>query len=225
MKLKKNYKISIEAYYKTMNNLLEYKEGVSYFTTTAGWESTVTQGQGRAYGTELLFEKNLGKLTGFIGYTLAWSKRKFSELNLGKEYPYKFDRRHDVSIVGNYKFNERINMGVVWVYGTGNSITLPTQRYAPIDELYYKYSKVEDIIEYYSNKNNYKLPAYHRLDVSINFTKQKKKGIRTWSYGVYNLYNQQNAYMIYVKEVNGENKLYQKSLFPVIPYFSYNYKF
>ena len=225
IKLKNDYRISIETYYKSMDNLLEYKEGISYFTTTSNWENTVTQGRGRAYGMELLFEKNLGKITGFIGYTLAYSKRTFSELNQGKEYPYKYDRRHDVSIVGNYKFSERINLGLVWVYGTGNSITLPIQRYAPIEELYNKYSKVQDIIEYYGNKNNYKLPAYHRLDVSINLTKQKKKGIRTWSYGVYNLYNRQNAYMVYVKEVNGENKLYQRSLFPILPYFSYNYKF
>jgi len=240
--LKKGYRMSIESYYKTMENLLEYKEGTSYFTTTNNWESTVTQGAGTAYGAEVLLEKKSGKLSGFIGYTLSYSNRKFDELNNGKEFPSKYDRRHDISVVGNYKFNDRINIGAVWVYGTGYSITLPTQRYAPLNRgavrgwgLPTKYvpvdefgneSKIDmDIIEYYGNKNNFKLTAYHRLDVSINLTKQKKKGIRVWSFGAYNVYNHQNPYMIYVKEVNGQNKLYQKSLFPVIPYLSYNYKF
>jgi hypothetical protein len=223
--MKKNYRFSLEAYYKTMDNLLEYKEGASYFTTTDNWENSVTQGKGTAYGLELFVEKKLGKFTGFAGYTLAWAWRKFEDINMGREFPYKFDRRHDMSLVGHYRFNERINLGAVWVYGTGNSITLPTQRYTPLEEFYYKYGQVADILEYYGNKNSYKLPAYHRLDVNINLIKQKMKGIRTWSFGVYNLYNRQNPYLLYVKEMNGQKKLYQRSLFPAVPYFSYNYKF
>ncbi len=225
--IKKDFRISLETYYKEMDKLLGYKEGAEYFSTTVNWENTITQGTGQAYGMELLFEKNSGKFTGLIGYTLAYSTRKFAELNKGKEFPYKYDRRHDISIVGNYKFNDHINIGAVWVYGTGNSITLPTQRYTSIDkmELFDLDNMGKDNLEYFGIKNNFKLPAYHRLDVSINMTKQKKKGIRTWSLGAYNVYNRQNPYLVYTKEVNGQKKLYQKSLFPVIPYFSYNYKF
>jgi hypothetical protein len=215
-----------------MDNLVEYKEGASIFSFENDWESKVALGEGKSYGLEVLLMKKLGKTTGWIGYTLSKSTRLFNrpgqEISFGEEFPYTYDRRHDVSIVISHSFNDHIDMGLTWVYGTGNATTLGVETYPayyPMGFNGYNYNYGRDIT-YYENRNNYRMPAYHRLDIGINFHKQKKWGKRTWSFSVYNAYNRQNPfYLDWDYDKTGQLKLYQFSLFPIIPSIAYHFEF
>lgn len=221
--LKDGYRVSAEAYYKQMNNMIEYKEGASFFDTSNDWEKLVEVGKGFSYGLEVLFEKRLGKTTGWIGYTLSWTNRKFENLNNGEIFPYRYDSRHDISVVVTHKFNDKIDVGVVWVFSTGNAVTLALQQYNALDDQSYFSSVVEHVDE----RNNYRMPSYHRLDIGVNIHKEKKWGQATWSFGLYNAYNRQNPFYLefgYLK--NGNKKvLKQISLFPIIPSINYSFKF
>ena len=223
--LPKGYKISTEAYYKTMENLIEYKEGASFFNTDKDWEQLVEVGRGWSYGAEVLFEKTTGKTTGWIGYTLSWTERQFDNLNDGKPYPFRYDRRHDISIAVTHKFNDRVDIGMVWVYGTGNAISLALQKYngLPTSDNFFNAP-----IEHIGDKNGYRMPAYHRFDVGVNVHKDRKWGSQTWSFGLYNAYNRQNPFYLEFGYLNnGTNKLVLKqiSLFPIIPSVNYSFKF
>jgi hypothetical protein len=239
---------SIEGYYKKMINVLGYKEGASFLQldepgTSSGisWENNVTAGRAWSYGAEFLLEKKAGKLTGWIGYTLSWTQMQFDSINFGKKYYARYDRRHDLSVVGIYKINDRITFSGTWVYGTGNAITMPMSSYNAIDHGqtsdYMKYSHGgpfhfpgNDINEY-PEKNNFRMSSYHRLDLGIQFHKQKKWGERTWEISVYNAYNRRNAFYYYIEreydDTTGKfyGQLKQVSLFPVIPSFSYSFRF
>lgn len=230
--------MTVEAFYKTMDNLIEYKEGASFGGTGAGWESKVEKGKGEAYGAEFMLEKTYGKLTGWIGYTLSWTNRQFENLNFGRTFPAKYDRRHDISVALTHTFSERVDAGLVWVYGTGNAATLGIMEYPPEDFMNtgYYYSPVTE----YPGRNNYRTPSYHRLDLGVNLHKQKKRGMRTWSFSVYNAYSRKNPFFIYwgseyYSEPDpakpGEYLYFSKpvlkkvSIFPIIPSVSYSFKF
>ena len=219
--LPKGYRISTEAYYKTMDNLIEYKEGASFFSTNKNWEELVEVGKGWSYGAEVLFEKRTGKTTGWIGYTLSWTNRQFEKLNDGKVYPYRYDRRHDVSVVVTHKFNDRVDVGLVWVYGTGNAVSLALQKYNGLNDGNFT------VVEHIGDKNDYRMPAYHRLDLGVNLHKDKKWGEATWSFGVYNAYSRRNPFYLDFGYLKNSDKyvLKQISLFPIIPSVSYNFKF
>ncbi|MCX7862943.1 MAG: TonB-dependent receptor [Bacteroidales bacterium] len=223
----KGFEASIEGYYKTMNNIIEYKEGSSFFMETSSWEDKVTMGKGWAYGSEFFIRKNKGNTTGWIGYTLSWSWRQFSDLNFGKAYPYRYDRRHDVSVAVTHKFSDRTDVGLVWVYGTGNAISLPIEQYPAWDNILNQHVNYEyyPTIEYYDGRNGFRMPSYHRLDLSVNMHKKRKYYTRTWSIGVYNVYNRKNPYYLYFKHDNNRKRLTQISLFPLIPSFSYTMNF
>lgn len=218
-----DYEISVEGYYKQMDNLLSYKEGASFLSFN-DWQEKVEQGEGKSYGAELFVQKKKGKTTGWVGYTLSWNKRKFENINSGEEYPFKYDRRHDLSVVVSHEFSKRISLSGTWVYGTGNSITLNEARY-------YTYNPDEDgfgiiqdgTVGVPSSKNNYRMKSYHRMDIGVNFTKQKKRYQRTFSLGVYNTYNRRNPFFIYYD--TGRESFRQVSIFPLIPYFTYSFKF
>ena len=228
------FELSIEAYYKEMKNLVAYKEGASFLEVDTDWETQVTSGSGESYGLEFLFQKKHGKTTGWLGYTLAWSNRQFDELNFGKKFPYKWDRRHDISIAIVHEWKPKIDLSIAWVYGTGNSITLPIGRHETLNSEtplftdrtrnpYYYFNEVD----YYGERNSYRMRAYHRLDINLAFKKQKKWGERIWSLGVYNLYSRKNPYYIdigYDYKTN-KQKFVQYSLFPIIPSISYSFKF
>ncbi len=235
--LGKGYNISVEGYYKTMKNIIAYKEGASFLSTGKDWQKIIEVGKGWSYGGELLFEKKLGKITGWLGYTLSWTWRQFDNINFGEPYHYKYDRRHDISLALTYEINDHIDLGLVWVYGTGNAITLPIQQYQQFIDpttsnngygYYYGYGGT---VQYYEKKNDYRMPAYHRLDIGVNIHKKKKWGEATWSYGLYNAYNRQNPFYLqygYLKNdfsPNPTKVLKQISLFPVIPSISYSFKF
>ncbi len=223
-------KFSVEGFYKTMNNLLEYKEGVNLFSANTISSKIEKSGVGNVIGLEFLVEKTIGKTTGWIAYTLSKNTRTFDNINGGKTYPFKFDRTHDISIVISHSISERIQLNATWVFSTGNAITLAHSNYYQIDlGDYYPNSNDPyqlNTAEQYNGKNGFRMPAYHKLDIGINLNKQKTKGMRTWSFGLYNAYNRQNPFFLfYKKNKANEVKLHQLTLFPIMPSFHYSFAF
>lgn len=209
--------VSLEGYYKTMHNVIEYKEGASFFNSSTNWEDKVEIGEGNSYGGELFLQKKKGRFTGMLGYTLSWTNRKFDNLNNGKQYPYRYDRRHDIKIAGVYSLTDKIEVSAEWVYGTGNAITVPVGMY---------YGANGNEVQIYGERNGYRMPAYHRGDVSIKFMKQGKKWERAWVLSAYNVYNRKNCFYIYsTTDISGSTVFKQVSLFPIIPSISYQFKF
>jgi hypothetical protein len=216
------YETSIEVYYKSMENQIEYREG--YTPSIKDPEEEFVFGDGWSYGAEFFFNKTKGRFTGWIGYTLAWSWRKFPDLNKGNKYPAKFDRRHDLSVVGLYEFNSKWKLSTVFVYASGNAASLPEKFYL-----------IEGVLtQQYSNINQYRLPSYHRLDISATYTpvpKKQRKGSSSWNFSIYNAYSRRNPYFFYFDQTGSafdgslEVQAKQVSLFPVIPSVTYNFKF
>ncbi|MBN2215542.1 MAG: TonB-dependent receptor plug domain-containing protein [Bacteroidales bacterium] len=242
LRLFKDFSLSLEAYYKTMNNIIEYKEGASFFNQSGGWEDKIASGKGWSYGAETLVEKNEGKTRGWIGYTLSWTDRQIDEVNFGKVFPYRYDRRHDISIALTRYISERIAVGITWVYGTGRAITLAKQKYPslmeyfnssswyPQDNIIY-YPSENSIIEHYESRNGFREPAYHRLDFSANFHKKVRWGERTFSFGIYNVYNRQNPFYLYyghkysISSSSENIYLLQRSFYTIMPSIRYSLKF
>jgi outer membrane receptor for ferrienterochelin and colicin len=230
--------VSIEGYYKTMDNLIEYKDGASFMSSSTGWENKVSLGSGRAYGLECLIQKSYGKTTGWIGYTWSKSERTFDRpgqlLNEGRTFPAKYDRRHDVSLTLSHKLTDRIDISGTWVYYSGNCATMALHNYEgpAIPDSYEFFSGSNGFI---NSRNNYRFNAYHRMDIGINFHKQKKHGKRTWNISAYNAYNRYNPFIVYPTSEShydainntyiSTSKLRQVSLFPIIPSISYSYAF
>lgn len=217
------YETSVELYYKQMQNQIEYKEG---YTPTGldDTENSFVFGKGWSYGSEFFINKTKGRLTGWIGYTLSWTWRKFPELNFGEKYPAKYDRRNDMSIVAIYELNKKWRLSGTFVFGSGNAATLPQRFYIVGGILTQEYSRI----------NEYRLPAYHRIDFAAILTPKKnakRKWKSEWVFSVYNAYNRKNPYFIYFDQTgspfNGtlEIQAKQVSLFPVIPAITWNVKF
>jgi hypothetical protein len=216
------YETSVELYYKNMQNQVEYKEG--YTPSLKDPEQEFVFGRGWSYGSEFLINKTKGRFTGWVGYTLSWTWRKFAELNSGLKYPARYDRRHDISVVANYEVNKKWKLGGVFVYGTGSAITLP--------ERFYIINGV--LTQEYSSLNQYRMPAYHRMDLSATYTpvpKRKRKLTGYWVFSLYNTYSRMNPYFIYFDQsgsvANSDLKVEarQVSLFPVLPAVTWNFKF
>ena len=217
------YETSIEFYYKDMKNQIEYEEGYTP-NSLEDTENSFTFGRGWSYGTELFVNKTKGRLTGWIGYSLSWTWRKFPQLNFGEKYPAKYDRRNDMSIVALYELNKRWKLSASFVYGSGNAATLP-QRFYFINGL---------LTQEYSRINEYRLPSYHRLDfAAINSPKRNEthKNKIEWVFSIYNVYSRKNPYFIYFDQAgsladgNLQVQAKQVSLFPIIPAVTFNFKF
>lgn len=217
------YETSVELYYKQMQNQIEYEEG---YTPTGldDTENSFTFGKGWSYGAEFFINKTKGRLTGWVGYTLSWTWRRFPNLNFGEKYPAKYDRRNDMSIVAMYELNKKWRLSASFVYGSGNAATLPQRFYIVGGVLTQEYSRI----------NEYRLPAYHRVDFSAILTPKKnikRKWKSEWVFSVYNGYNRKNPYFVYFDQsgspFNGtlEIQAKQVSLFPVIPAITWNVKF
>lgn len=229
--------LSVEGYYKSMHNLIEYKDGATFLGSSTGWEDKVVMGDGWAYGIEFLAQKSIGKTTGWIGYTWSKSERLFNrpgqELNYGKVFPAKYDRRHDVSLVVSHKFSDRFDLSGTWIFSTGNTGTLAMQHYVAATTPDTN-NNTSDALNYISGRNNFRFNPYHRMDIGMNFHKKKKHGTRTWNISIYNAYNNNNPFLVYPKEDQQYNpatgtfvtkkSLVQVSVFPIIPSISYSYK-
>ncbi len=216
----KNIDFSIIAYKKNANNLITYKEGAVFTGSAENWQQKIeTHGYGESMGLEFLAQKNHGKITGWIAYTLAKSDRQFQNINNGQKFSFKYDRRHNFNIVANYKFKNNITFSTNWVFASGLPFVMPIYRYNILEN-----NNLQNIL-IYADRNTYRIRAYHRLDVAVNFSKKIKHGTRTWTISIYNLYNRQNPYFYYTKQVAGKWKIYQQSLFPIIPSVSYSLKF
>jgi hypothetical protein len=217
------YETSFEVYYKQMQNQIEYKDGYTP-NTLEDTENSFVFGNGWSYGSELFINKIKGRLTGWVGYSLSWTWRKFPDLNNGNKYPAKYDRRNDLSIVALYELNKKWKLSASFVYGTGNATSLPERFYL-----------VQNILtQEYSNINQYRLPAYHRLDISAILTPKKnvnRKWKTEWVFSLYNAYSRKNPYFIYFDQTGsaseGSLKIQAKqvSIFPIIPAVTWNFKF
>jgi hypothetical protein len=215
---------SVEVYYKSMENQVEYRAGYLPSSLTDP-ELDYVFGTGEAYGSEFFINKTRGKFTGWIGYTLAWTYRKFPDLNNGKRYPAKYDRRHDLSLVASYEASKKWTFSGVFIYATGNAITLPSNLYF-----------IEaSLVQQFSELNAFRVFAYHRLDLSAVYKpkrkqEKKRKWEGSWAFSVYNVYSRQNPYFLYLDTEGDVNKgvnvkVKQVSIFPIIPSITYNFKF
>ncbi|MFD1144887.1 TonB-dependent receptor domain-containing protein [Larkinella insperata] len=235
--------LTVEGYYKTMKNIINYREGASFLlldnpesANEVRWEDNVTAGRGWSYGGEFLLQKKAGRFSGWIGYTLSWTQWQFPELNFGKKFFPRYDRRHDISLVGIYELSPRITLSGTWVYGTGNALTVPLADYPsrphqPVNNLFnsyypggfYPFSRPAND---YGEKNSFRAEAYHRMDFGIQFHKKKRHHERTWEFSVYNLYNRRNPFFYSLQNNDqGQVVLKRYSVFPIVPSFSYNFKF
>ena len=185
-----------------------------------------TFGKGWSYGMEIFVKKARGRFTGFVGYTLSYTKRKFEELNGGKPFYAKYDRRHDVSINLSYEIlRNKLTVSTVWVFATGNTMTIPVG--------YYFFGG--SLMTEYSERNEFRIPPYHRLDLSVNWTIARKKHFETsLNFSIYNVYNRQNPFFIFfetetnvtedLSQFDMQTKAYQMSLFPIMPSITWNFK-
>ena len=223
--LGQGWELTLEGYYKDMQNLIEYKDGASFLFGFEDWQQKVTVGRGWAYGAEFLLEKKTGKTTGWLGYTWAKTMRQFDEINFGDPYPYTYDRRHDVSLTMTHQFNEGWSGGLVWVYGTGRATTLPTRKYYARPETF-SWEPWYYTIEQVQGRNNFREPAYHRLDLSVTHTKPTQWGEQSWQFGIYNAYNRINIFFMDFGYDDRDNRVLKGyGLFPMIPSISYAFKF
>ncbi len=215
------WETSVELYYKSMQHQIEYREG--YTQGLGDVEKDFVFGKGYSYGSEFFINKVKGRLTGWIGYTLSYTWRKFDALNNGNRFAAKYDRRHDLSVVGTYNYNKKWKFSSVFVFGTGNVTTVPTRFYFIGGVLTQESSAI----------NSYRLIPYHRLDLSAIYTPTPKKNRKlqsTWAFGIYNVYSRANPYFIYFDQTGSATQgtlqiqAKQVSLFPIIPSVTWNYK-
>ncbi|TDH21279.1 TonB-dependent receptor [Segetibacter sp. 3557_3] len=213
------YEVSVEGYYKKMNNIIEYAEGASYLDVSGKWDEKVVAGQGWSYGGEFFVQRKKGKTTGLLGYTLSWTNRQFAAINFGNRFPYRYDRRHDLKTAIVHQVSKRFEVSAEWVYGTGQAITLPVEKYIDVNGRE---------IQVYKQRNGFRLAPNHRLDVAATFTKVKKRYTRSWVLSVYNVYNRKNPFYIYLDSESAppyKPVFKQISLFPVLPSITYQFKF
>src|SRR5690554_1624403 len=212
------YELSIETYYKDLKNQIDYKNGAELlFNSTV--EAELVFGKGWAYGTELLFRRNTGRLNGWLGYTLSRTMRQFDDINNGNPFPARHDRTHDLSLVAMYNLTNKLKLSATWTFYTGNAVTFPSGRYE-IDN---------KTVAYFTERNGYRMPDYHRLDVGLVWqVKKTDKFESSWNFSVYNAYARENAYFIEFRSkenVPSETEAVQISLFRAIPSISYRFRF
>lgn len=212
------FEFSVEAYYKDMQNVTDYKDGTDIMLNE-NIESYILQGKGRSYGAEFYLKKKHGRFTGWLSYTLSSTENKIDGINNNNWYASKLDKTHDISLVGSYQINERMSISATWVYYTGNAVTFPSGKFEYDGEIY----------PYYTERNSYRMPDYHRLDFNFHLEGKKKKRFQSsWDFSVYNAYNRYNAYTISFRESEttpGSTEAVQLSLFGIVPSVTWNFKF
>ena len=242
------WEFSVEGYWKEMSNLLEYMEGVQFIYISDGWEKMVRTGRGRATGLEFFVQKTTGKTTGGISYTLSKSKRWFPDgsINMGRPFPYRYDRPHTFNLTLNHKFSEKVDVSLSWIVSSGSTLTLPERPFIILEPEKIEYSdhpvnpyrpNVSHQYSYYvESRNNYRLPPTHRLNIGINLRHRTRRGNEAvWNFTVYNAYNAMNPHFIldgYREKLDDATDTYRNkrelrklTILPIVPAFSYTYNF
>jgi hypothetical protein len=212
------YELTAETYYKAMQNQIDYRNGAEIFTNQA-IESQLLFGKGRAWGFEFMFKKKAGRLNGWISYTLSRTERQIEGINDGKWYKARQDRTHDLAIVSMYQLSKKWALSATWIYYTGDAITYPSGKYRVNNQVYF----------YYTERNGYRMPDYHRLDVGATLQLKKRKRFSSeLNFSLFNAYGRYNAYEIEFRESETDpdkTEAVQTSLFTFVPSISYNFKF
>jgi hypothetical protein len=214
------YEFSSELYYKDLLNQIEYKNGAEVLANV-NVEGELLFGKGRAYGIELMLRKKTGRLTGWVAYTYSRTQRQFDGLNKGQYFSARQDRPHDVSIVGMYDINKKWNFSATWLFYSGNAVTFPSGKFSINNQTVYLYSE----------RNDYRMPDFHRLDIAFNYTPSKnlnRKYKSTWSFGLYNVYGRENPFFINFRDNKDDptkTEAVQTSLFRFIPSVTWNFTF
>jgi len=225
------WEVSAEGYYKDMNGLIEFKPGANFISGNKDWQDKIEVGNGRSYGGEVFVQKKRGRTTGWLGYTLSRTDRNFDYLNQGEAFPYRYDRRHDISLVVMHRLSDHFDLSGTFVYGTGNSITLATSRFVVGSRPGRLW---EEEVNHYGSRNSFRMGPYHRLDLSLSWHREKNSGFfgltgpseRTWTLSVYNVYNRKTPFFYYASRDNrGRPGFRQVSLFPIIPSITWSFKF
>lgn len=221
----RNIEFSLEVYHKWLDNLVAYREGTSPQDNIGdNVDNNLVFGSGTSHGAEVFVKRRRGDWTGWLGYTWSKTDREFAELNRGLTFPSRYDRRHDLSVILEWTLNDRWKLGGTFIYGTGNAITVPVQRYF-VDG---------NLLDVYGSRNGFRMPSYHRADFGATHDPRVKPGKKRrgqWVFSVYNLYNRQNPYFIYfgnegdLAEGTLDIQAYQVSLFPILPSITWNFKF
>ncbi|MGN6491144.1 MAG: TonB-dependent receptor [Agriterribacter sp.] len=214
-----DYELTAEAYYKDMQNQVDYRDGADIFTNSDAIESQLLFGKGRAYGLELQFKKKAGKFTGWLSYTLSKTERRINGINNNKWYNARQDRTHDLALVVSYQLSKKWSISGNWIYYTGNAVTFPAGKYRVDDQ----------VVFYYTERNGYRMPSYHRLDLGATWTlRQRKRFSSELTFSLYNAYGRENAYTISFRESEDDpnkTEAVRLALFKFIPSVSYNFKF
>jgi hypothetical protein len=212
------FELNVESYYKTMQNQIDYRDGADVFDADAV-ETQLLYGRGRAYGLEMLFKKKTGDFTGWISYTLAKTERQIDGINNNNWYNARQDRTHEIAVVSSYELNKRWSLSAAWIYYTGDAITFPSGKYNMDGQSFF----------YYTDRNAYRMPAYHRLDLGATFQlKQKKNYTSELAFSLYNAYGRKNPYSITFREAENDpsvTEAVRTTLFQYLPSISYNFKF
>lgn len=225
------YNFSVEGYFKTLNNVLEYKEGTNFLNNPdLSWEDRVSMGRAKSYGVEFFVEKSKGKTTGWLSYTLSKTDRIFTDINGGNPFPFKYDRRHNAALNFSYDFKPTKSLSCTFIYTTGMAVNLAAGRFSgflPGEDFFNQqgvnsgWFDIFNNLPDYNGRNSFRAPSYHRLDISYKTSKIKRHGKRTWILGVYNLYSRQNPFFLFYDQ----RQLLQVSLLPIIPSFTYSREF
>lgn len=233
--LHNDYSFSVEGYYKWMNHILDYKDGYNFLPSFVGWEDKLAQGKGWSYGIELIARKETGRITGWVGYGLMWADRQFAEINNGKRFPAKFDNRHKLNAVANWKLSNKVELTGNWTFMTGNRLTVSFDNYEDLGQANFPtdlapippFMDTPGGLEYFTERNNFRLPAYHRLDLGINIYRPKKNGrMGIWNVSIYNVYCHMNAITLKKRYwLNYKCYFETMGILPIVPSVSYTYKF
>ena len=209
---------SVEVYYKNIQNITDFEDGTNIILNE-DIEDNIISGRGRSFGAEFYIKKKLGRFRGWVSYTLSRTENRIEGINNGEWYPAKYDKTHDISVVGVFDISRRLSLSSAFVYATGNAVTFPSGKY----ELNSK------VIPYFTERNGYRMPSYHRMDISLKIKgKEGKKFKTSWDISAYNVYNRYNAYSIYFREndnMPGVMEAVKLSLFGIVPAFTFNISF
>ena len=228
----REYEVRLEGYGKLMQGLIEYEQGAAFsLATDTNWEEQVQTGRGWSYGAEVLLRRTRGQTTGWLSYTLSWTRRQFDALNGGEPFPFRYDRRHDFTATATHQLTEVTSVSATWTYRSGTAVTLPKARYrVPEPGPRGSFSGIAfngpRTVKAYGERNGYRMRPYHRLDLGVSFEWGDRSGLHALKVGTYNTYNRKNPYFLQTEQAsNGALQAKATSLLPTVPYLNYRFRF